>query len=61
MTDKDAPTPPESDSASTAQATADKPEPREAWDYPRHWIADVLAAGLEPGKHQGLLFDDSDV
>ncbi|WP_168706736.1 bifunctional acetate--CoA ligase family protein/GNAT family N-acetyltransferase [Gordonia paraffinivorans] len=44
MTDKDAPTPPASDSASTAQATADKPEPREAWDYPRHWIADVLAA-----------------
>ncbi|MEO9328654.1 bifunctional acetate--CoA ligase family protein/GNAT family N-acetyltransferase [Gordonia aurantiaca] len=36
MTDQDAP--------STSEVKADKPEPREAWDYPRHWIADVLAA-----------------
>ncbi|QMU19545.1 bifunctional GNAT family N-acetyltransferase/acetate--CoA ligase family protein [Gordonia rubripertincta] len=49
MTDQDVSSNPEqtqtaAETQTAPETLADQPEPRSAWDYPRHWIADVLAS-----------------
>ncbi|MDV7172173.1 GNAT family N-acetyltransferase [Gordonia amicalis] len=39
---------------------ADQPEPRGAWDYPRHWIADVLASDGGVVHLRPIVPDDAD-
>ncbi|WP_439032745.1 bifunctional acetate--CoA ligase family protein/GNAT family N-acetyltransferase [Gordonia terrae] len=41
-------------------AVADQPEPRSAWDYPRHWIADVLASDGGVVHLRPIVPDDAD-
>ena len=56
------------DDTSTADATApagtpamaDQPEPRSPWDYPRHWIADVLASDGGVVHLRPIVPDDAD-
>ena len=39
---------------------ADRPEPRGPWDYPRHWIADVLASDGGVVHLRPIVPDDAD-
>ncbi len=51
----------DSPATSGAPATlADQPEPRSAWDYPRHWIADVLASDGGVVHLRPIVPDDAD-
>ncbi|MYR05808.1 GNAT family N-acetyltransferase [Gordonia sp. SID5947] len=55
----------ETDPANTATAVnsgdaADRPQPREPWDYPRHWIADVLASDGGVVHLRPIVPDDAD-
>ncbi|MDV7098735.1 GNAT family N-acetyltransferase [Gordonia amicalis] len=47
-------------STTAPQALADQPEPRGAWDYPRHWIADVLASDGGVVHLRPIVPDDAD-
>ncbi|KAF0970774.1 bifunctional acetate--CoA ligase family protein/GNAT family N-acetyltransferase [Gordonia sp. YY1] len=59
MTDQDVSSTPEH-STTAPQALADQPEPRGAWDYPRHWIADVLASDGGVVHLRPIVPDDAD-
>ncbi|MGC4963763.1 GNAT family N-acetyltransferase [Gordonia sp. DT101] len=52
-------TAPGSTAAPTGEA-ADRPQPREPWDYPRHWIADVLASDGGVVHLRPIIPDDAD-
>ncbi|MFW0797371.1 GNAT family N-acetyltransferase [Gordonia sp. CPCC 205515] len=43
-----------------ADQPADQPQPREPWDYPRHWIADVLASDGGVVHLRPIVPDDAD-
>ncbi|MFT4126918.1 MAG: GNAT family N-acetyltransferase [Gordonia sp. (in: high G+C Gram-positive bacteria)] len=44
----------------TAPGASDEPRPRGPWDYPRHWIADVLAADGGVVHLRPIVPDDAD-
>ena len=70
MTDQDVSSTPERSTTSersttpeqptAPEALADQPEPRSAWDYPRHWIADVLASDGGVVHLRPIVPDDAD-
>ncbi|MFT4395845.1 GNAT family N-acetyltransferase [Gordonia lacunae] len=53
-------TAPDAAPADPPAAVADQPEPRSPWDYPRHWIADVLASDGGVVHLRPIVPDDAD-
>ncbi|MEE4022856.1 GNAT family N-acetyltransferase [Gordonia sp. PKS22-38] len=52
---------PDADAASADPgAVAEQPRPRDPWDYPRHWIADVLASDGGVVHLRPIVPDDAD-
>ncbi|MDY6811226.1 MAG: GNAT family N-acetyltransferase, partial [Actinomycetota bacterium] len=43
-----------------ASESAEQPRPRDPWDYPRHWIADVLASDGGVVHLRPIVPDDAD-
>ncbi len=60
MTDSEITAPSDSHVSEAAGPPVDKPEPREPWDYPRHWIADVLASDGGVVHLRPILPDDAE-
>lgn len=53
-------TDPQDTPAEPVEHPADRPQPREPWDYPRHWIADVLASDGGVVHLRPIVPDDAD-
>ncbi|MBD0861386.1 GNAT family N-acetyltransferase [Gordonia sp. zg691] len=60
MTDHTAPASPGAPAPARSTPVADQPAPRSAWDYPRHWIADVLASDGGVVHLRPIVPDDAD-